>query len=38
MEITEINDDSMGAEYYNIVDLKKNELSNIASLALEKLN
>lgn len=36
--ITHINDDSMGAEYYDIVKLKNDELSNIALLALEKLN
>lgn len=37
MEITEINDDSMGSEYYDIDKLKKEQLSNIALLALEKL-
>ena len=37
IEITEINDDSMGAEYYDIKDLKEEELSNIALLALKKL-
>jgi len=38
IEITEINDDSMGAEYLDIIKLKKEQLSNIAFLALEKLN
>ena len=37
LEITEINDDSMGAEYYDINLLTKEQLSNIAILALEKL-
>ena len=37
MKITEINDDSMGSEYYDIDKLKKEQLSNIALLALEKL-
>ena len=37
IEITDINDDSMGAEYYDISKLKKEQLSNIALLALEKL-
>ncbi|MBE6139058.1 MAG: NUDIX domain-containing protein [Firmicutes bacterium] len=37
MEITEINDDSMGSEYYDIDKLKKEQLSNIALLALKKL-
>lgn len=37
VEITDINDDSMGAEYYDISKLEKEQLSNIALLALEKL-
>lgn len=38
MEITDVNDDSMGAEYYDISKLKKEQLSNIVLLALEKLD
>ncbi|MBQ9072759.1 MAG: NUDIX domain-containing protein [Bacilli bacterium] len=38
IEITQINDDSMGAQYYDIDTLTKDELSNIALLALKKLN
>lgn len=38
VEITEINDDSNGAEYYDIVKLKEEQLSNIALLALKKLD
>lgn len=38
IEITEINDDSMGAEYYDIDLLIDNKLSNIASLAIGELN
>lgn len=38
IEITEINDDSMGAEYYDIKMLSSTNLSNIASLAIEGLN
>ncbi|MBR6690545.1 MAG: NUDIX domain-containing protein [Bacilli bacterium] len=37
IDIDNINDDSMGARYYKIKDLKRNELSNIAILELEKL-
>ena len=37
IEITEINDDSMGADYFDILRLKRTELSNICVLALEKL-
>lgn len=38
IEITEINDDSMGAEYYDINSLTNDKLSNIASLAIGELN
>ena len=38
LEITEINDDSMGAEYYDIDLLTDDKLSNIARLAIEGLN
>lgn len=38
IEITEINDDSMGAEYYDIDLLTDDKLSNIASLAIGELN
>lgn len=38
IEITEINDDSMGAEYYDIDLLIDDKLSNIAMLAIEGLN
>jgi len=38
IEITEINDDSMGAEYYDINLLTNDKLSNIASLAIGELN
>lgn len=38
IEITEINDDSMGAEYYDIKTLSSTNLSNIASLAIGELN
>ena len=38
IEITEINDDSMGAEYFDISKLTKKQLSNIALLGLQKLN
>ena len=38
IEITEINDDSMGAEYYDIDLLTDDKLSNIARLAIEGLN
>lgn len=38
IEITEINDDSMGAEYFDINKLTKEQISNIALIALQKLN
>lgn len=38
IEITEINDDSMGSEYFDISKLTKEQLSNIALLGLQKLN
>lgn len=38
IEITEINDDSMGSEYFDIDKLTKEQLSNIALLGLQKLN
>ena len=37
IKIPEINDDSMGAEYYDINLLTNKQLSNIASLAIERL-
>jgi len=37
VKITEINDDSMGAEFYNIKELNINDISNITSLILDKL-
>lgn len=37
IEITDINDDSMGANFYDIKLLKKDELSLIAFKSLEKL-
>ena len=37
IEITEINDDSMGAEYFDIDKLTKEQLSNIVLLSLQKL-
>lgn len=37
VEITDINDDSEGAEYYSIKELRKEQLSNISILALEKI-
>ena len=37
LEITEINDDSKGAEFYDIDSLSKENLSQIAVLELEKL-
>ena len=37
IEITEQNDDSLGAQFYNINELKKSDLSKIAILELEKL-
>mgnify|MGYP004623639545 FL=1 len=35
--IDEVNDDSLGAKYYCINDLKKSQLSDIANLEIEKL-
>lgn len=37
INIDSINDDSMGAKFYSIKDLKKENLSNIAILEIEKL-
>lgn len=37
VELTKNNDDSLGAEFYDITKLKKSELSAITILALEKL-
>lgn len=37
IEITEINDDSMGAEYFDISKLTEEQLSNIALIVLQKL-
>ncbi len=37
IEVDEVNDDSLGAEFYDIDSLKKEELSRIALLELEKL-
>lgn len=37
MEIDSVNDDSLGAEFYEIDKLAKKDLSNIAELILEKL-
>ncbi len=37
MEVNEINDDSLGAEFIEIDKLSKNKLSNIAIMELEKL-
>ena len=37
INIDEINDDSLGADFYNISKLTKNNLSKIAILELEKL-
>ena len=37
VEIDEQNDDSLGAEFYDIDKLNKNQLSAIAILELEKL-
>jgi len=37
IEIDEINDDSLGAEFYDIDSLTKGKLSDIAILELEKL-
>ena len=38
LEIDDQNDDSLGANWYNIKNLDKNKLSKIAILELEKLN
>lgn len=37
IKIDEKNDDSLGAKFYEIDKLKKNELSDIANLEIEKL-
>lgn len=37
VKVDEVNDDSLGAEFFNISKLSKNELSAIAILELEKL-
>lgn len=37
VELTEANDDSLGAEFYDLKTLKKSELSAIALLIIEKL-
>lgn len=37
VEIDSVNDDSLGAEFYEINSLKKDQLSEIAILELEKL-
>lgn len=37
IDIDEQNDDSMGADFYDITELKKEQLSKIAILELEKL-
>ena len=37
VSINEINDDSLGAQFYDISKLKKSELSDIANLEIEKL-
>ncbi len=37
VEVNDINDDSLGAEFYEIDKLSKEELSSIALLELEKL-
>jgi len=37
IQIDEVNDDSLGAEFYDISKLKKTDLSDIAILELEKL-
>lgn len=38
VEITDQNDDSLGANFYQISNLKKNQLSEIAIMELEKLD
>ncbi len=37
LEIDDINNDSMGAKFYNIDSLRKNELSEITIIQLERL-
>lgn len=37
LEVDEVNDDSLGADFYEINKLSKDELSSIAILELEKL-
>lgn len=37
VEINDVNDDSLGAEFYNINDLEKDKLSELVILELEKL-
>ncbi len=37
IKLSDINDDSLGAQFYNISKLSKDDLSLIASLELEKL-
>lgn len=37
IEVNEINDDSLGADFYDIASLTKKDLSEIAILELEKL-
>ena len=37
MEVDLVNDDSLGAKFYKISELRKNQLSNIAILELEEL-
>lgn len=37
ISISDANDDSLGAKFYNINTLKKSELSDIANLEIEKL-
>lgn len=37
VNVDEVNDDSMGAEFFDIKDLSKNKLSAIAIMELEKL-
>lgn len=37
VKVDEVNDDSLGAEWFDIFDLKKDELSDIAIIELQKL-
>ena len=37
VKVDEVNDDSLGAEWYDISNLKKDELSAIAIIELQKL-